>query len=344
MRIIVFDIDGVITDGAVIIDYAGKESKRVNMKDVDAIYELNRKGYVLCAVTAEKNEFTSWVAERFPWSRFYDGVSDKAGIIQALREEDYDDIIYIGDGKKDISAFEYSDYKICPSDAIREVCERADYVLNGAAGTGALWEMISVIEAYEKKLLVNEESEWEQHLEEHCRLISLMQRDAVYKTEAKKAAKIILDALKKHKKVVIFGNGGSAADSQHIAAEFMGRFRRERQALDVEALTVNTSILTAIGNDYSFEEVFSRQVEGMLGEEDVAIGISTSGTSKNVRMGLDQAKRMGAQTVLLTGDYKEKADYSSVLCVKSNDTARIQEIHILTGHFWADYVEKRMMG
>jgi D-sedoheptulose 7-phosphate isomerase len=142
-------------------------------------------------------------------------------------------------------------------------------------------------------------------------------------------------------KILWFGNGGSAADSQHLAAEFMGRFRRERRGLASIALTTNTSILTAIGNDYGYEQVFRRQVEALCQPGDVVAGISTSGNSRNVCLGLEAAKALGAFTVAFTGQgggaMAGIAD--AALCVASKDTARIQEAHILCGHMLCDWVE-----
>jgi D-sedoheptulose 7-phosphate isomerase len=142
-------------------------------------------------------------------------------------------------------------------------------------------------------------------------------------------------------KVLWCGNGGSAADSQHMAAELMGRFRRERRGLASIALTTDTSILTAIGNDYGFERVFARQVEALCVKGDVVVGISTSGNSKNVCAALQTAQQLGAFTVALTGAgggaMASIADIT--LRIASQDTARIQEGHILCGHMLCDWVE-----
>jgi len=148
-------------------------------------------------------------------------------------------------------------------------------------------------------------------------------------------------AICKGKKVLWCGNGGSAADSQHLAAELMGRFRRERKGLPSIALTTDTSILTAIANDYGYDKVFQRQVEGLCTEGDVVVGISTSGNSRNVCAALETARRMGAITVAFTGRtgglLSGIADLT--LCVSSDDTARIQEAHILCGHMICDFIE-----
>jgi len=148
-------------------------------------------------------------------------------------------------------------------------------------------------------------------------------------------------AVKANKKVMWCGNGGSAADSQHLAAELVGRFRRERRGLASIALTTDSSVLTAIGNDYGYEHVFRRQVNALCNEGDVLVGISTSGNSRNVLLALEAAKELGAFTIAFTGEngglIAAVADAS--IRVKSKDTARIQEGHILCGHMLCDWVE-----
>src|SRR5882762_5190795 len=144
-------------------------------------------------------------------------------------------------------------------------------------------------------------------------------------------SEILVNAITKGHKLLLFGNGGSAADAQHIAAEFVGRFAFDRPALPALALSVNTSCVTAIGNDYGFDQVFSRQIEALAHRGDVAIGISTSGNSPNVVSALSVSRQKGLHTIALTGctggKLKNAVDYC--ICVPSNDTPRIQECHIL---------------
>lgn len=154
-------------------------------------------------------------------------------------------------------------------------------------------------------------------------------------------SQVVIESLEKDGKILCFGNGGSASDSQHIAAELVGRFKKDRPALAAIALTVNTSILTAIANDYGYEFVFCRQIEALGRKNDIAIGISTSGKAKNVAAGIKQAKKMGLKTIALTGadggDLVKLADIS--LIVPSAITARIQEAHITIGHIICELVE-----
>jgi D-sedoheptulose 7-phosphate isomerase len=157
-----------------------------------------------------------------------------------------------------------------------------------------------------------------------------------------KIAKILIDALGAGNKLLLFGNGGSAADAQHIAAEFVGRFAFDRPALPALALSVNTSCVTAIGNDYGFDLVFSRQIEALGRRGDVAIGISTSGKSQNVIRAMSTAKKMGIETVGLTGanggPLANVVDFC--ICAPSTETPRIQECHILIGHIISELVEQ----
>jgi len=156
-----------------------------------------------------------------------------------------------------------------------------------------------------------------------------------------KISEIMVAAFEKGNKVFLFGNGGSAADSQHIAAEFVGRFAFDRPPLPALALSVNTSCLTAIGNDYGFDLTFARQLEALAKPGDVAIGISTSGNSPNVLQGLAAAKKLGLHTVAFAGctggKMKNAADFC--ICAPSNETPRIQECHILIGHIISGLVE-----
>jgi len=158
--------------------------------------------------------------------------------------------------------------------------------------------------------------------------------------------KIISAAFKNGGKVIVFGNGGSAADAQHIAAEFVGRFKKERAALPAIALSCNSSVLTALGNDYGFEIVFSRQVEALGQKCDVAIGISTSGKSKDCIEAVSAAKKIGMKTITLTGCGVSSLSKLSDLniTVPSNNTPRIQEAHILIAHIICELVEEELYG
>lgn len=158
------------------------------------------------------------------------------------------------------------------------------------------------------------------------------------------AGKKIENAVKKGNKIMLCGNGGSASDSQHIAAEFINRFKKERKPLPAIALTTDTSVLTSISNDYDYSFVFSKQVEALGKKGDILIAISTSGNAKNVIEAVKAARRKGVFTIGLTGDGGGKLKSPVDLCISisSHDTPRIQEAHILVGHLLCDLVEKML--
>lgn len=155
------------------------------------------------------------------------------------------------------------------------------------------------------------------------------------------AARMLATAFREGKKVLIFGNGGSAADAQHLAAEFVNRFQVERPPLAALALTTDASILTAVGNDYDFQEVFVKQIQALGREGDVAWGISTSGTSPNVVKGLETARQLGLHTLAITGrDGGTMARLADIaIIVRSQETPRIQEVQITIGHVLCDLVD-----
>jgi len=181
-------------------------------------------------------------------------------------------------------------------------------------------------------------------LKSHCDVIQLIEQQLTPMIST--AGGILVEALADGNKVLVMGNGGSAADAQHMAAEIVGRFKKDRRALPAIALSTDTSILTSIGNDYGFEMVFRRQVEALAVKGDVVVGISTSGSSENIRTALLMAGERGCRTVgLLGGDGGTIKDCVEIaIIVPSDDTPRIQEGHITTIHILCDLVEQRLFG
>lgn len=177
------------------------------------------------------------------------------------------------------------------------------------------------------------------NVKQHLELFNTIEK---YLPQAETLALECFDALGKGGKIVFFGNGGSAADSQHLAAEFVVRFKKERPALASIALTTDTSILTAHTNDYEFDTVFERQVLALVKPEDVVIGLTTSGTSPNINLGLKAANTIGAYTVALTGrDGGLVKDIAKLPIIIENDiTARIQEAHMFIGHWLCEAIDE----
>ena len=149
IELVIFDIDGVLTDGSILVDSQGREQKRVSIKDIDAIFELKRRGYRLAAVTGEKTEIVDYFQNRFPWDRFYRGCKRKLETIRELVRElglSMEQTAYIGDGKYDLEVLPHVGLSACPADAIREARLTADVVLQKPGGEGCVWELLSILE------------------------------------------------------------------------------------------------------------------------------------------------------------------------------------------------------
>lgn len=348
IELIVFDIDGVITDGSVIIDVNGNEQKQINLKDIDAIFELHRRGYKLAAITGEDTDIVNYFEKRFPWEYFYRGNKTKKETMQQIEQGTgikRENICYIGDGKYDVEPLAYAGLGLCPANAIDKAKNAADIVLQNDGGKGCVWEVISILEKYDDAGCA--QNYFFQRLEEHTNIFKKLASDQKLTDTVMEIGDRIISIFEKGGGIYLCGNGGSAADAQHIATEFVSRFYRERPGLNAEALSVNTSTLTAVGNDYSYERVFARQLEAKAHEGDMVIGISTSGSSKNVLEALRYAGKNGLVSALLMGGAENPeldgvADY--VVKVPSLITPRIQEAHIFIGHVIAEYVEYKMFG
>jgi D-sedoheptulose 7-phosphate isomerase len=186
---------------------------------------------------------------------------------------------------------------------------------------------------------MSQESSFRAALERHRAAFSIMED---HQEDARKLLKMTLDCLSQGGKVLFMGNGGSAADSQHLAAELMVRYKKERAPLAAIALTTDTSILTAHPNDYEFASVFERQVQGLARPQDLVIGLTTSGQSENINRALAAAKHIGAATVALTGrdggKVKDIADLTIIICC--DETARIQEAHMFIGHWLCEALDE----
>jgi D-sedoheptulose 7-phosphate isomerase len=181
-------------------------------------------------------------------------------------------------------------------------------------------------------------------IEGSIRVKEVLLSDAVFHATVVQAAMHIVKSLRDGGKLLCCGNGGSAADAQHLAAEFTGRYLKERRALPALALHTNTSSLTAIGNDYGFDLVFARQLEALGKEGDVLLGISTSGNSRNVLRAMEVAKSKSIYTIALTGSGGKMKDLADcAICIPSEETPRIQECHILTGHIICEIGEDLLM-
>lgn len=186
----------------------------------------------------------------------------------------------------------------------------------------------------------------EQRLSESTAVKAKMIGDSLILNKIQLVIDTILSALQNGKSIYFCGNGGSAADAQHIAAELSGRFNLDRRSLPAEALHCNTSFLTAVANDYSFDEIYARLITGIGHSGDVLVGLSTSGNSRNIVKALEESRKLGIKTIALTGEsgglVKDIADIC--VCVPSDNTSRIQEAHITIGHIVCEVIEDTLFG
>mgnify|MGYP002509451722 CR=1 FL=1 len=353
VKVLLFDIDGVITDGKKYTDGKDREWKSIALKDLDAFYMLKEAGYIIGCITGENTDFSEQFIHMQVLDYVKTGCKQKDQALQEVVKKfnvSLSEICYIGDGKYDIPVLNKVGLPICPSDAIEGAKKVSKVVLSCKGGEGCIaeaWELLSEIckkENVEEKAIYNmNDTPLIKRMMEHRKVLDVLMEDKKYMKSIMSAIGMIIEGYRNNKCLFLCGNGGSAADAQHLAAELVGRFYLERKALNAEALTVNTSILTSLANDYDYNKIFERQLEAKAMEGDVLIGISTSGTSKNVLQAFRKAREMKLKTILMTGDISQFAPVLAytdcLLAVPSNNTPRIQEIHILTGHIICEMVE-----
>ena len=251
----------------------------------------------------------------------------------------------MGDGLDDAEALRYVGFGVCPADATAPAKVSADLILRQNGGSGCVWELFEIL-----KRRNGENPAYRYFYDrayEHTSVFKRMLSDYDLMDDMARIGDQVVELMSQGRQLFFCGNGGSAADAQHLATEFVSRFYRERPGMNAEALTVNTSTLTAVGNDYSFERVFARQMEAKSHPGDMLIGITTSGRSKNVLEAFRYAEAHGVTCVAFVGDH-ENAELELlceyVLRVPSKVTPRIQEGHIFLGHMLAEYVEEKSFG
>lgn len=347
IKLILTDIDGVLTNGQVYVNERGEEIKIINYKDLDAWNELKKQGYLMGMITGENTLIAEFFNNRFLTDCFIAGRKDKGTVLEELSAQfslRTDEICYIGDGKSDVEAILCAGLGVCPADAIDSARNSADIVLKTTGGSGCIWELKGILEDYTQDGQ-DDVKFYQSACREHFDLIRDITSNKELRANVLRAANLLTDSLAKNGQLLICGNGGSAADAQHIATELVSKFYLERKALNAEALTCNTSSLTAIGNDYDFSRIFARQVEAKGKPGDIVMGISTSGKSHNVLEAFKTAKEQHMNTIALVGKESNMVleQYADVIInVPSTITPRIQEIHIFIGHLLCQYVEARL--
>jgi len=347
IRLLALDIDGVVTDGTASVVREGGD-KRISFQDLDAVTILRRQGVEVALVTGEDDESVGRIAERFGVSTVVRGAKDKARALVDLAARlsvDLDEVCYVGDSDRDAPSLQLVALGLAPANATPVAKAAAHRVLAAPGGGGAVAEAVRLVvelsalaEGSVHRLQLLERIVGDSR-EAHGRITA--EHLAVLDRIAHELARAIACG----RKVLIFGNGGSAADAQHVAGELVGRFARESDPWPAIALTTDTSILTCVGNDWSFAEVFRRQVRALARTGDVVVGISTSGHSENVLLGIAAARQIGAVTIgfsgAVPGPLGEAVDVC--FCAPARTTPRIQELHLLAWHAICEVVEAELM-
>lgn len=359
LKAVALDVDGVLTDDTFGWDADGVETKRFAFLDVMGISRATKAGFAFALVSGEATSFVDRYATKMKIADVFQGTKDKASSVREFAKRrgiSTEEILFVGNDVNDLEAMEICGLSACPIDAHESVVARVDYVTKRPGGHGAVREVLDLLMNRDAAKPTSSASSevakrpemsnfFREELDAHHRVLEKLVSE--HGAELAELEKLFLDCLTAGKKLLFCGNGGSAADSQHIAAEFINRFRFDRPALPALALTVDSSVLTCIGNDSAYDFVFSRQVEALAQEGDVVVGITTSGRSKNVILALEAARKKKAVAVGLTGEagaarMKDVTDF--VLGIPSNDTARIQEGHEFALHCVAALVESAMFG
>jgi len=343
--LLALDVDGVLTDGTVSLDAAGDERKLLAYRDIDAVFRARREGLAVALITAEDTPVAATIARRLEVEHLVAGRRDKREALRELAGElgiPPGRVCYIGDSTKDTGALELAGLGLAPADAEAAALGAADRVLANRGGRGAVAEGLTLFLEWLESPGGGAEGAGEQDpgpdrevpaaaLRELITVLEDFEGDGLGDVIA--AARLLKTTLESGGTIYTFGNGGSAADAQHLAAEIMGFFRGSAGIGRAVALTADTALLTALANDAGYGEVFSRQLELLARPGDAVVAITTSGRSENVRRGLETARDRGLGTVLLTGAQAPSGLPADLrIAVPSADTQRIQEVHGLVIH------------
>lgn len=348
IRVLALDIDGVLTDGTAAVSESGEEDKRFCFQDLDAVTQAKHDGLTVALVTAEDTPSVDRLVRRFKCDVVKRGAKDKLLALEGLsRDLDIrlEHFCYVGDGDRDAPAFRHVGLGLAPLNATRSAKIAAHRILSASGGKGAVAEavgMIRQIRKFEENASVVEKEMYaivKHSLEAHQRLLELSLPTLV------RIMQMFVRTIRAGNKILLFGNGGSAADAQHVAGELVGRFLQESEPWPVVALTTDTSILTAVGNDWEFQDIFARQVRALARPGDLVAGISTSGRSANVIQGLQAARAKGAATVAFTGANGGSLVDCADVCFRApaDSTPRIQELHLLAWHTICELVERELL-
>lgn len=347
IRVLALDIDGVVTDGTSALSNSGDEGKRFSFHDLDAVNEARRAGLTVVFVTGEENSSVDDIARRFNVDFVKRGAKDKLAALSEASTElgvSLDEFCYVGDSDRDAPALSRVGLGLAPRNATAPAKAAGHRILSNSGGAGAIAEAVEfvfrlradqerkgILEKALERILEDSLNGHKRHLEESLSVLTLV-------------AQTFIRAIRTGNKILLFGNGGSAADAQHVAAELVGRFSKESEPWPAIALTTDTPMLTAVANDWEFAEIFAGQVRALARAGDVVVGISTNGRSTNVLRGLKAGRDRGAVTVGFTGESGAAMSAHADLCfyAPTDSTPRVQELHLLAWHAICELVEQEL--
>ena len=345
IELIVFDIDGVITDGSVIIDSHGNEQKRINLKDIDGIYELHRKGYKLAAITGENTDIVNYFEKRFPWDYFYRGNKKKKETliqIEKITGINRKNICYIGDGKYDLDPLAYAGLGICPADAIAEVKYAADIILQHNGGEGCIWELVSVLENYHHQDVA--ESCFYSNLEEHIHVFKMLFTNQECMRTVFAIGDKIMNIFKNKKTLYLCENDDHLSNAQVFKSAYIRCFSEK---MDIKVWSAHPSVWKKEAVKEYAQKVSVFQSEKKIYDGDILFGILTNNTGENVEEVLKYGSENGMITVLLTGAFENASLYrfvDYVIKIPSSNPIRIQEACQFISHVVAEYIKFKMFG
>lgn len=351
--LIVYDFDGVMTDNRVHVTQDGKEFVSCNRGDGLGVGMIKALGIRQVILSTETNDVVIRRAEKLGLEAIH-GSSDKGeSLSRYCRQHDVDfgRILYVGNDINDLEVMRQVAFPVCPADAHPEVRKISQWCAKAKGGAGVVRELADKLAAQDGVGHKTYDFQCDDHIERiRTQLEAGIQirqdilKDASLLGWVSNVADVIHATLKKGGKIIFAGNGGSFADAQHLAAEFVGRFMVEREPLASICLGTNSSLSTAVGNDYCFEHIFSRELKAIASNGDLLILISTSGNSENLLDAVRVAEGLELPVFGLVGkDGGSLAQRIDCFIVPSEHTARIQEMHITIGHVLCDLVDQKIL-
>jgi D-sedoheptulose 7-phosphate isomerase len=350
--LIVYDFDGVMTDNRLSLTEDGVESVVCSRADGLGVDLLRRAGIPQIIISTETNSVVLARARKLGLEALH-GVPDKRKALVEYCETracDLRRVIYVGNDLNDLTAMESVGFPVSPADGHAAIRARSCFVTRAAGGAGVVRELADELlrsggthSAIPDVRPQRFAETIRRELDEAGRLRSVMMNDAAVIGTVESMARSMVKSLNSGGRVIFAGNGGSFADAQHLAAEFVGRFMRERAPLAGICLGTNASTVTAVGNDYRFDDVFVRELRAVARKDDVFVALSTSGNSGNLIAAIEAAREIGIHVFALLGKGGGRiATLVPSLVVPSDHTARIQEMHITFGHILCGLVDLMM--